>query len=133
MMDFVVDTTRLPVGTIFFGYCTGKGQLGITEGPYENYHYPVRIWRGSWVPWFSFHTGDTEASEIDYVYRPQAGRASFLSDSPEGCGNKLLIDHISERFQSTLAVMKRKTGIDWAATAAEPTEVRLSDSDEDVE
>ena len=35
-MDFVVDTTRLPVGTIFFGYCTGKGQLGITEGPYED-------------------------------------------------------------------------------------------------
>lgn len=129
-MDFVVDYTRLPVGTIFIGYCTGKGQLGITEGPWNDFHYPVKIWRGGYGCW-SFDKGNTEASEIDYVYRPRAGRASFLSYSPEGCGNTELIDRISRRFQDTLKTMKKKTGIDWAATAAEPTEVHLSDSGEE--
>lgn len=120
-MDGVVHAQKLPVGTIFTGYCTGEG-LGITTGPFPGNggcHYPCAVWGGGTS--ITNDAGETEDSDIDVVYRPLARRASFcINTFPDGFDNPKYMQELAELFERQLQDMRHATGVDWLSKAAEP-------------
>ncbi|KAK9827047.1 hypothetical protein WJX74_004714 [Apatococcus lobatus] len=121
-MDGLVDHTKLPIGTIFKGYCTAGDDLAITRSRYEDGapHYDIEIYQAQTGTIEGIYRRGAEDSDIDMVYRPRAGRASYVLYTAPDSWNDGGFEEEGRLFKLKLAKMKAVTGVDWLAEAAEP-------------